>query len=150
MNVQPGESVSASDLVDQLMNDEEEQLEAVSDHESDMTEDEPLASTSQEDIDVPSAVPLKDDYVLVQFVTEEDNRVRRYVGQVIDITDGKEDEGPQLVVKFMRKKQTSKETNFIFPNVDDISDVSFDQVEKVLKQGRADSALRCGTVFTNV
>ena len=77
-----------------------------------------------EDIELPDANSLKEnDFVLIKFATK--NTVVMYVGQVLSRTVYSDE--TIFEVKFMRREKP-KSITFIFPIVEDISEVSFENV----------------------
>lgn len=71
-----------------------------------------------------AGTPKKNDFVLVCFNTKKTTKY--YVGLVQEVVDN-----DQFLVKYMRKK---KEKIFVFPQVDDISLVSHEDIAAVLEK----------------
>lgn len=143
INIVAGRSVSARDLEEETTSDEEEvdepeglndsssttSAEESSDSSSDLlslassSSKDPSTSKAGADLPVPVIVK-KDDYVLVQFGTNKS--VRSFIGLVLSVS------GDQIRVKCMRKREGTKFTYFVYPNIEDVSFVNRSQIIKRL------------------
>lgn len=141
--VKPGRSVTLNQLVGQVMVDEPECDEEVGNGSQDPDNPDPvseeIASHSDDNLSTSSAAPppMRGDFIMVDFKTREDEKNRLFLGEILEIFDPnqEDDDGPTLRVKFLRKRKGKKETYFVFPNIDDIEDISFEQVVQVVKCG---------------
>lgn len=108
-----------SDVGENFQADENEPEECMSERSNDETEKE-----AEQDESLPEK-PKVDDYVVVAFPTRKNKR--HYVGRIVEFKDN------DYIIKFLRIRNPYI---FTFPNVDDISLVSEEDIVKRLKPPR--------------
>lgn len=127
ISVEAGRSVSVADLINTLVEKDSPQ------QEEELVEDE-CPGTSQDLSDISGADNCKGneeknfgigDFLIVKFSTNK--RDKFFVAKIVQIN---EMDNTLTVNCLRRRRNTKKETFFVYPNVQDISDVKNDQIMK--------------------
>lgn len=129
VTVEPGKSISKEDLsaaqtssTSQSSSQDvnRKDLYTLDDFEElNVPEETNLPSSDEDEVDVENL--KKDDFIEIQYCTDKD---KYFIGLVQEINE-------LVTVKFLRPNR-KKENCFLFPFVDDISDVNKEQIKKVL------------------